>query len=157
MLWSALRLVKKRSIPLSGSLLPFILIPRIQVGTELPGDVLAHKDPVQSSIWHPQNRSHLTLTFPKKGDLHVPLAIEPELLMYNASLSRSQQQAEHQSSSPESIIIDGQTVLQPSPAGQRELSRSLMSAKVWEWTGGVLDEGQEAAEWLSDVLGTPAR
>merc|ERR1712054_346234 len=32
-----------------------------------------------------------------------------------------------------------------------------LEASVWEWTGKVLDEGEEASKWLSDILGTQCR
>ena len=41
----------------------------------------------------------------------------------------------------------------------REASEKLrlVPAEVWDWKGVAQDQGQEAAQWLSGYLGSPAR
>lgn len=41
----------------------------------------------------------------------------------------------------------------------REASEKLRTvrAELWEWKGEAQDQGEEAARWLSEYLGRPAR
>jgi len=40
---------------------------------------------------------------------------------------------------------------------QRKLGSVVGQARVWEWTGDVVDEGDGAAEWFSELLGAKCR
>jgi hypothetical protein len=121
----------------------------------------------------------LTLSFPKKEDLHVPLEVTQDVLLQATHCPGSLPQA--MMSSKRSVeacsllagtskegtkwdsfssnipVKDAQHLVPASSGKHNELSRSLVPAQVWEWTGGALDEGEEAAKWLSDALGIPAR
>ncbi len=46
-----------------------------------------------------------------------------------------------------------QVLLEPAS----ELPVRTMNVTCWEWAGTARDEGDEAAEWLSEYLGKPVR
>ena len=49
---------------------------------------------------------------------------------------------------PISLCVDPVAIAQQSSSA----AKGIHEATVWEWQGHVLDEGEEAAEWLSDAL-----
>lgn len=96
-----------------------------QIGTALPSNALALRTMQEVQALDTDNKPCLALTFADMPDLEVPLHVDPAALRREGSES----------------------------AGHGDgAQRQQTQARVWEWTGSVLDEGADAAEWLSEAL-----
>lgn len=85
--------------------------------------------------------------------------IEPRLALVEVHLSNEALNGQWDSlplDSALSVHAPGMEILQVPLAGVASKSR-FEHASVWEWTGSVLDEGPDAAEWFTRYLGKTCR